>query len=97
VSEKVAQYGGADRNLLRQHFTELGKGCVGMIGDDLPNFFFVGCQFPFSTGSIGSRSDTAGLVALLNERICPRTTDIILNDEVVDGNTRIVILQNPFS
>ena len=65
-----------------------------MIRNELSDFLFIGLKFGSATVPLGLGSNGASLTTLFEETIEPRATHFIMQGEIVDRNTTIVILQN---
>ena len=83
--------------MLGQHFTEFGECRVGMFGDKLPDFLFVGFEFWFRAVSLFLGGDGACLASFFAKVIDPRGTDRVFFGDILTTHSGIAILQNSFS
>ena len=97
ASQKIVKCNGGDVLFVRQHRMKFFECCVGVIGDEFANFFFVGSEFDFGTGFILFGSDAAGVSTLLEEIIDPGGTHGIFLGDFQAGQTGITVLHNSFS
>jgi hypothetical protein len=97
MMQKVMKRDDGNIIFVGQHCMKFVQRCVGMIRNELANFVFVRGEFTFRTGLVLFRSDTARLAALLEEGVIPRAAHFIVENEVFDGNTAIVIFYHTFS
>jgi hypothetical protein len=83
--------------LVGQLGVEFDEGGIGLIGNELSDQLFVGCQFQIDATLPFLGSDGAGLSVLFDERINGRAADRVLANEVFDGNAFCIRFQNTFS
>jgi len=82
---------------VRQLGVEFDEGGIGLIGNELSNQLFVGCQFQLAPTLSFLGGDSAGLSVLFDERIDGRAADRVLENEVFDGDSLFMRFQNTFS
>ena len=63
---------------------EFDEGGIGLIGNELSNQLFVGCQFQLAPTLSFLGGNSAGLSVLFDERIDGRAADRVLENEVFD-------------
>jgi len=67
------------------------KRCVGMFGDELPDFLFVGFEFRFSTVALLLGNDASSLSPSFAQVIDPRGTDGVFFGNILTADTSIAI------